>query len=351
MVNVVKKYISRFGVPIISVAVWMFLLLYVDLFSGISISLYSFSISRVTVYIICGILSTLSLMFPPFHGEKHVLLRLLWAVLPLGLPVFFHLMSIHFFWALFAFMFLLLAGGVCYIVMGVTARKLRPRKVSLKKQLSGFWMLFSPVWGGATVLVLFLFLCFPYPDGVTPSTVKPRSDLEMSEGSLVIAQAESIGKLEETTWTTLAEVEKLDVLQVLLNIETTYLGIDPVKLCSDRSMTEDYLGLYLSDENRIHINRQYLCDAPAYECVRTVCHEARHAYQQGVVDALDWSKDAVKNNRYFSEAANWREEFSGYISGFENYEHYYSQSVESDARDYAQSCVEEYFQYVKAIKQ
>ncbi len=349
MADTVKRYVSRFGIPAVAGGVWLFVLLYTDFFSGLTVSLYTFSLSQVTIYVICGIFATLCLLFPPFYGEKQMGFRLLWAVVPLGLPFLFRLMSIHFFWALTLLGILLFLGGVCLFLTHWAAKRLWPGKASVKKRFSVFWTLYAPVWGGMMLVICFLFLCFPYPDGVTPSSVTPSNDLVAEEGSLTLSQKETVEKLEETVWNTLSEKEKLNVLQVVLNIETTYLGIHPVVLCSDESMRGGYLGVYLSEEERIHINREYLRTASPQECVQTICHEARHAYQQSVVDALDWDKAEVSNNRYFKEAAVWREEFSGYVSGFEDYENYYGQTVETDAREYASQATEVYFEFVKSL--
>ena len=59
--------------------------------------------------------------------------------------------------------------------------------------------------------------------------------------------------------------------------------------------------------------------------------------------SVDWDSEFVKNNMYFATANSWRKEFEDYQSGLDNFEGYYGQTLETYARNHAQSALYDYF--------
>ena len=78
----------------------------------------------------------------------------------------------------------------------------------------------------------------------------------------------------------------------------------------------------------------------------TICHECRHAYQHYVVDMLDWSQDSVNSHYYYRSAQQWKLELNDYRDGQLNYDTYYQQSIEADARAYAERSVYVYMEFL-----
>ena len=167
-------------------------------------------------------------------------------------------------------------------------------------------------------------------------SVTPSSSIEQTEGNLVKTHIDRIAKLEGSAWETLDVAEKLDVLQTLLNIETTYLAIDPQTLIC-KKLGNGTLGEYSQAKKAVYIDKDSLADPE--ECINTVCHEARHAYQHYVVDTLDWDDQEVQHGFYYRDARRWRDNFDHYVDGSDDSGAYYSQRVEEDARRYGfESC-------------
>lgn len=87
-----------------------------------------------------------------------------------------------------------------------------------------------------------------------------------------------------------------------------------------------------------------VCDPAEY--LNTLLHECRHAYQHDCVDSLDWNDPAVQTGIYYAQARKWRFEHANYISLSEGQDAYFSQTIESDARRYADEGVYVYQQYI-----
>lgn len=86
----------------------------------------------------------------------------------------------------------------------------------------------------------------------------------------------------------------------------------------------------------------------SWEILDCVLHEAYHAYQHCLVDAL---KDVDENNLNLLDlrrAVTYAEEFDDYTDGEEDFYAYYVQSCERDARAYAEEAVDEYQEKIYA---
>jgi len=96
-----------------------------------------------------------------------------------------------------------------------------------------------------------------------------------------------------------------------------------------------------------------LVDSMHLECdgfemiVDTVCHETRHAYQHAVIDMLNWKDRNVRTAFYYNDVRQWKNERDNYIYTDMDYETYYAQSIEVDARDYAEERCRIYMEYIQ----
>lgn len=139
--------------------------------------------------------------------------------------------------------------------------------------------------------------------------------------------------LGEAEWVEKNADERINILKELLDSETTYLGVPPVPLSGDK-LERRTLGTYNAMLRKIEIDYTHLSSSKAMDCVETICHEARHAYQHHVVRTLDWENDDVANGFYFRQARAWKEDFDTSLPD-KSYLTYYNQSIEIDAREYA----------------
>lgn len=61
---------------------------------------------------------------------------------------------------------------------------------------------------------------------------------------------------------------------------------------------------------------------------------------------LDWSNENVNSHYYYKSAQQWRLELDDYRNGKHGYDSYYQQSIESDARAYAERSVYIYMDFL-----
>ena len=136
---------------------------------------------------------------------------------------------------------------------------------------------------------------------------------------------------KEDNWRKLSADEKREALQALADVYCEYLCAEPVRV-KFKDLGEETLGLYNPLQGTISVSSR-LAEGPSYAAAETLCHEVRHAYQHAVVNMLDWNDDMVKNHYYYLDARLWKAEDEDYVSGEEdNFEEYYHQRKESDAR-------------------
>ena len=79
------------------------------------------------------------------------------------------------------------------------------------------------------------------------------------------------------------------------------------------------------------------------EVLNTCLHEAFHSYQYRLIDAYNSTDEDVKSLRMYKRAVSYIEEFSNYIDGNKDFNGYYEQLCETDARNYAEDAVEDYY--------
>lgn len=118
-----------------------------------------------------------------------------------------------------------------------------------------------------------------------------------------------------------------------LGIETKGVIVEP--MYSDSGITT--MG-YNSGDGYIHINEAVLEDPSMLgQVLDTATHEMRHQFQT----------DVLANSNAFSDIPDpvmdtWDYEFRNYISAEYDYEGYYNQAIECDARDFADNVLESY---------
>ena len=89
------------------------------------------------------------------------------------------------------------------------------------------------------------------------------------------------------------------------------------------------LGAYNNERNKIILNKLLLEEENPRKIIRTLLHEARHAFQRFAVEH-PWRAKPDESNIY-----SWEFSIENYISSGVNFNMYQSQSIEADADDFA----------------
>lgn len=168
----------------------------------------------------------------------------------------------------------------------------------------------------------------------------------LSGDNMMLANLSTIRLFDDAVWERLSEQEKVDALQVVADIETRHLGIESVTVAA-WELDGSTFGAYNSAGRIVKFDlEQHRGYRPA-EWIDTVLHECRHAYQNDCVDALDWDDPDTAGKFYYGDFRQWKEELEQIApSGKDGY---YQQAIERDARDYADSGVQDYEQYIQFI--
>ena len=169
--------------------------------------------------------------------------------------------------------------------------------------------------------------------------------------STLFDNLDTICKLDDKRWEELSAQEKLDVLQVVANVERNGLGIyHDIMVQSGIMQRDSIVGEYDPVNHVITINIDHLQRDTAQETLDTVLHECYHAYQWCLAHLFADSDEQYRNLYLFADARQYVNEFENYHDGgdtHKEYEAYYYQSVELNARTYAANAVEGYFSLIE----
>ena len=156
-----------------------------------------------------------------------------------------------------------------------------------------------------------------------------------SDTSITIEnQIEKLAVLYEDSWNRVSEDEKLEILQIVADLEQQHLGIYhrlPVKVEDGLSCQ----GYYSDNYKSIGVNQDCLENEDPFTLVSLIAHEAYHAYEYRLVDALKMVSDDIQELNIFKQAEEYRNCFVHYIKAEVDYEGYFNQKVEEDSREYA----------------
>lgn len=168
------------------------------------------------------------------------------------------------------------------------------------------------------------------PDLPTDSALDHELETEFQIGAAV-DRLNNMTELNPEAWSTLDAQEKLDALQSVENTMADIQQRPPVTIAME-SMDANVFGGFDPQTGGISVNADHLSsDMPVSECVNTIVHEGRHAYQ-------DY---AIRNPEVIDDpniVATWAEnaQAQNYLDprlvGQEEYE---SQPIEADAFGYA----------------
>ena len=201
----------------------------------------------------------------------------------------------------------------------------------------------------AAVAGIFYILCsaaikyIPQAENVLYRTVYTDADA-------LDAHIEELQNLKAENYAMLTASEKIQLLQVVADIEGRYLGLDTRITVGCSDLKEDVLGYYKDSTKEIQIDTEYL-DSEPREVVCLLAHEMYHAAQRQYARIYDKLSQDEKKSYFLTEAAEYAEELKHYKSGEEEgaYEYfsYYSQTLEREARAYGLVSAEQIFQRIE----
>lgn len=165
---------------------------------------------------------------------------------------------------------------------------------------------------------------------------------EDTEESLFERHEETLLEIKE--WDSMDNREKTELISKIGLMELENLGVSEsvgIKIQADK-IDEYTLGYYLDSKKQIIINEQHIFYGDIEENIRTISHEAFHAYQHYVVDSFNFESEFVQNSAYCEDARIWKDNIDNYIQAEHDFEGYQSQPLEADANAYAWLRAEEY---------
>jgi len=153
--------------------------------------------------------------------------------------------------------------------------------------------------------------------------------------------------LKPDNWKQLNLDERLNLMKTVTNIEVNHLGLSlgiPVKT---KGLGKDTNAAYSNRQNIIYINEKRLQYASSKEMLTSITHETYHAYQARIVDTYNLANKEQKQLLHFRILKRYKDEMNNYTSGEADYEKYYSQTMEHDARAYGKERTAYYWKKLK----
>lgn len=302
----------------------------------------SLFISRKNFIIIIQIVLSLWVLYSSIDEYKPYIWKVINILIPIELICFLFFLQYHFKSALAIIAF----WGVINLFFFYVLRKNMQAKSLTRRQWHNYKNICKR-FSSLSVILLFsiptLLSVFKYGlrQPYSVAAVSKEIFSQTSFETLTDQNESTLQNLLDSKWEKLSYEEKMNTLQIILNIETTYLTINPITLKSTKLETNT-IGQYLYDENTIYIDSDILETCAPLTALDVICHECRHAYQHYVVNMLDWSQDSVNSHYFYRQAKQWKLELEDYTDGYRNYDLYYQQNIEIDARDYAKKSVKAY---------
>lgn len=157
--------------------------------------------------------------------------------------------------------------------------------------------------------------------------------------------------LSEKDWRFLPKSEKIDLLQTIVNYEAAELNLKdsltieaaeiPAK-GTDLVTNAHYNRLF----KKIIIRTSLLDNTSGNMALESTIHEVRHAYQNSLAKSyeendVDWMAEAV-----LEDAKNYAKSLDRKRNNVQDYDQYYNELIECDARRYATKRMREYYQLI-----
>lgn len=163
---------------------------------------------------------------------------------------------------------------------------------------------------------------------------------------------DELARLCESQYYELSLEEKLNTLQTVLNVETRFLGCDPVQLIGQEIPEKGLAGYYNLESSAVAINQE-IVERDVEQAVHVVLHEAYHVYQEACcrsVREMELTQEQAQL-RFYQDILRWDYEFSNYHqcedpSDPADYYRYASQQIELTAEEYSDTWITFYRDFI-----
>lgn len=185
---------------------------------------------------------------------------------------------------------------------------------------------------------------------IITSSIEATNNADAKDNSLIKAHLKDVMPIIDGTYNELSLAERLDIFQIIVNIECTYFGSSiavPViiKPFSSENNGTTY-AYYNNGKETIYLNESVFNDLDVEDALYIVLHETYHVYQHEQKKLYESVPDELKNLSMLSSAKECKEGLDNYISSGENYSEYKNQSIEQDADAYAYVTTSEYIELI-----
>ncbi|RGY99928.1 hypothetical protein [Clostridium sp. AM58-1XD] len=225
---------------------------------------------------------------------------------------------------------LYLIGSLVFWIITVKKEHASGRTIWLLGIKANFYAVF--------VSLIFVLLCVIWFGRINRVIEeKSSSDIEISREDYIGQYASLLEKLQEDQWKNLPLQERLSLIQLVCNIESSYNGIGRVTVTAAR-LENTMEGKQNSGTKQIFINAETCMQEEAGQVITSVLHEWFHCYQDYILEGIDFETEAAQNARFFQVMRAWKCEKENYKDkDAYGYAAYYNQELEKSAREYAES--------------
>lgn len=199
---------------------------------------------------------------------------------------------------------------------------------------------------GFAIIIIVTGLARVFDATLLKATEPPANEQNIEEQTIA-NNMETLVVLYNGGWEALTAQEKLNVLQTVANIEQRYLGLPHELNVGVEDKDGNTAGTYYDETHEILISTSCLLYDSPWELVNTICHEAYHAYQHRLVDLWNYADQDSRGLKIFRRVRSYAEEFQNYVGSEDNFNTYYIQHCESDARDYADDAEWDYYRRIR----
>lgn len=157
----------------------------------------------------------------------------------------------------------------------------------------------------------------------------------------LLPEPEAVLSLREEIWRGLGEKQKIQVLNTIVVKEKEHLGMKNDITLNIEKLGGEKLGCCEISRADIILDKEHVLTGKSWEVLESLCHEIFHAYEYEMIGLCENSKGKYRK-KVLESVQFYKSEFEYYISGVDDFDGYYQQQCEKDARKYAEKAVGRY---------
>lgn len=296
--------------------------------------------------------------FIAFSRTRHIVTMITAVVFPFCIFTLINLRSL--FQGLTSMAILMIASmaAVCFIIIRKdysmsSGKGFRFSNRTLKKCVIAVQMVFTLIMSLCIMTVVVTNVIVFHKNSSTDVSMEEQQAMEeVRTYDLSVYTTDNFSKELESfnakNWSELTMSERLQLLQLIANIEANSMGIaQPFVVKSDNLVQKDKdiytTGCYQSKYNTIYIDNYYLEAEESYWVLQTICHECYHGWQHSLVKLYFEAGEDCKQLRIFSDVREYIDNMKSYDEALQNFDQYYNLKLESMARSYGEDRAKDYY--------